>query len=100
MWDGFVPVDSAYAPPVYEGVPAALTLHNAGPGAIVAEIWDHAPDKDADSASAHSRAVQLRAGDTRTVTGGMVVLKFLAQSGQRNHAAAGWRLLRSYPWTP
>ena len=101
MWEGFVPVDSSYAPPVYERPQALITLYNAGPGTIVAKLWDDPPQPDDSNARPHSRAVQLRAGDTRTVAGAMVVLKFVDEPGlARKHAAAGWRILGVGRWTP
>lgn len=102
MWDGFVPVDTSYSPPVYEGAPALVTIHNAGPGTVIAEIWDNPPSEpDSGPRSHHHRSVQLRAGDTRTVTAGMIVVKFVNSSDQaRLHAAVGWRLMGIVRWTP
>jgi len=91
MWDGFAPVDSSYSPPSYEGVPSVLTVHNAGPGAVSVELWDYAPS-DPRSQGKYSGAVQLRAGDTRMVTVGMIVVRFL-DNGNDTHAAVGWRFM-------
>jgi hypothetical protein len=99
MWDGFAPVDISYSPPVYEGAAALITVHNAGPGAVIAEIWDNPPQPGL-TASSH-RAIQLRAGDTRTVSAGMIVVKFVKDSNQaRPHAAVGWRVMGIARWTP
>jgi hypothetical protein len=96
MWDGFVPVGSTYGPPVYEGHPAVLTISNAGPCAVMAHVWDSAQDG---TPKPHpDRSVQLWAGDTRTVSGGLVVLKLIPQPNEvSKYAAAGWRVLRSAP---
>ena len=60
MWEGFAPVDASYSPPVYEGGPALMTLHNAGPGTIEARIWDQASPAEGEK-SFPDRVVQLRA---------------------------------------
>jgi hypothetical protein len=101
MWDGFVAVDTSYSPPVYEGARAFFTVHNVGPGSVMVKVWDRLPgEPDLTMQSPHNRAVRLRAGDTRTITAGMLVIQYLDDTPARPYAAVGWRLMGVVRWMP
>lgn len=95
MWDGFAAVDNSYSPPIYEGIQTFVTIFNSGPGTVSVEIWDNLPPNLPNMATQnqHQRAVQIRAGDIRTITAAMIVVRFLAEPPiARPYAAVGWRL--------